>query len=101
MNVLKNIFIVLLIGGVVLLPGCGGDGPGDPGQSNNGDSQEQARVLGLMKSGTWKLQTLTVDGVDQSASFPNMTLTFTDAGFTSTNGKDVWPAAGTWSFAPG
>jgi hypothetical protein len=95
MNKIKNIILLLLVGGVMLFPGCKGGGD-DPGP--NGGSDEKSRVSGLMKSGTWKLKSLAVDGVDQSSSFPNMTLTFSDATYASTNGKDVWPASGTWAF---
>jgi hypothetical protein len=94
MNKIKNIVLILLVGSVMLFPGCGGDKDPDP----SGGDDEQTRVLGLLKSGTWKLKSLTVDGVDQTASFPNMTLKFTDTNYSSVNGKDVWPASGTWSF---
>ena len=99
MNKVKIIGLLLLLGSVVLFPGCGG-GSDDPGPNNNNDS-EQARVLALMKSGTWKLTNLKVDGADHTSSFQGMTLNFTDAGYTTTNGKEVWPSTGTWQFARG
>lgn len=101
MNKIKNILFVLLMCSVVLFPGCGGDPPDDPQPPGTAATEEQTRVQGLMKSSTWKLQTLTVDNVAQPSAFPNMTLTFTDAGFTASGGKDVWPNNGTWSFDKG
>lgn len=60
---------------------------------------ETARVEELLKSNTWKIQSVTVDGTDQTALFNNMTLTFTATAYTTTNGGLVWPASGTWAFA--
>ena len=51
-----------------------------------------------MKTGTWKIQSVPVDGTDQSELFKNFTLTFTDAGFATVNGTAVWPPSGTWKF---
>lgn len=59
---------------------------------------EADKVKAVLKSATWKVQTVTVDAVDQSTLFKNFTLTFSDDGFTASNGGVVWPATGTWSF---
>lgn len=52
----------------------------------------------LLKSGTWKIKTVTVDGADKLSLFTGMTLNFSATNFTSTNGAPVWPASGTWTF---
>jgi len=59
---------------------------------------DQDKVRALLVSGTWKLQSTTVDGVDQSGKFSGFTLKFTATSFTSTNGNPVWPSSGTWAF---
>jgi hypothetical protein len=59
---------------------------------------EADRVKDILKSGTWKVQTVSVDNTDQTLLYKNLTLTFTDANYTSTNGANVWPASGGWSF---
>lgn len=74
---------------LVVLANCGGD---DPAQS------EIDRVKGILNSGTWKVQTVSVDDIDQTALYENLTLTFTDTNYTTTNGANVWPASGGWSF---
>ena len=51
----------------------------------------------LLKSGAWKIKTVTVDGADKLSLFTGMTLSFSATNFTSTNGVPVWPASGTWT----
>jgi len=52
----------------------------------------------MLMSGTWKIQSVTVDGVDKTSVYHDLTLSFTASGFTSTHGGPVWPATGTWTF---
>jgi hypothetical protein len=82
--------ILLIVLGLVLQH-CGGSDPAPP-------ATEAQRVTALMKTGAWKIQAATVDGASQTALFTGLTLTFSDTGFTSTNGEPVWPASGTWAF---
>lgn len=58
---------------------------------------ETDRVKEILKA-SWKVQTVSVDAVDQTTLYKNLTLSFTDAGYSTTNGANVWPASGTWSF---
>jgi hypothetical protein len=51
-----------------------------------------------LRANTWRINTVTVDGVDQTSLFSGMTLSFTATNYTTTNGKVVWPASGMWSF---
>ncbi len=39
-----------------------------------------------------------VDDVDHTVLYENLTLTFTDTHYTTTNGANVWPASGEWNF---
>jgi hypothetical protein len=55
-------------------------------------------VVKLLTSGSWKIQRVTVDGVDASSRFAGLALSFTESGFTATSGNVVWPATGTWAF---
>ncbi len=47
----------------------------------------------------WKMQSVLVDDLDKTSIYTGLTAQFTPATFTTTNGKAVWPANGTWSFA--
>lgn len=68
--------------------------------SKKSDPQpETDRVKELLKANTWKIQTVTVDNVDKTSVYAGLTLSFTDATYTTTNGGPVWPASGTWQFA--
>jgi hypothetical protein len=54
-------------------------------------------VTDQLKSGSWSVNNVTIDGVS-SSTFAGMTLSFTATAYTSTNASPVWPASGTWSF---
>jgi hypothetical protein len=60
---------------------------------------EQQRVRKFLTTGTWKFESLAIDGQRENDLYPNLTIKFTDTGFTSTNGSPVWPASGTWQFS--
>lgn len=59
---------------------------------------ESERVTSLMKSRTWRIQSVKIDGISD-ASFNGMTLSFTTATYSTTNGGVVWPAIGAWTFS--
>ena len=65
-----------------------------------GDSSPSATEItaNQLKANTWRISSVMVDATDQTALFTNMTLSFTASEYTTTNGKAVWPASGTWSF---
>ena len=52
-------------------------------------------------TGTWHVSTVTVDGVDATDLFQNMTVTFSKTDVTASNGGVVWPALETWTFFEG
>lgn len=87
MKIVLNSLLVLAVA-ICTLPGCKPDPPEVP---------KKDVVTNQLKSGIWKINTVTVDGV-ASTLFDGMTLAFTATGFTSTNATPVWPASGTWSF---
>jgi hypothetical protein len=78
-----------MLGSAVLLVNCKHKDP-EP-------SQEEI-VKSQLTSSTWTLQSVTVDGVDQTSVYQGLTLKFTETTYTTTKGGLVWPASGTWSF---
>ncbi len=87
----KVMGLILLVG---VLNACGGDdGPTTPTPTPADVAREQ------MTSGLWTMQSVTVDGTNQTSVYAGMTLTFTATSYTTTNGLPVWPASGTWSFS--
>jgi hypothetical protein len=53
----------------------------------------------LLTGGIWRVNSVTVDGVNKNDLFANFVLAFTETGFTASNGDPVWPASGSWVFA--
>jgi hypothetical protein len=92
--IFRSLLSLIFVGcALIALQSCG---KSDPAPSQT----EAQRVTALLTASTWKIQTVTVDGVNQNALFPNFTLTFTGSNYTSTNGGVVWPSLG-WAFAGG
>jgi hypothetical protein len=81
--------ITIIFCGLLVLQSCGSKGS-DPSPAD--------QMKTILTSGTWNLQAVSVDGVDQSSVYTGLTLRFNDNSFTSTNGRVVWPASGTWQF---
>lgn len=52
-----------------------------------------------LTSKTWTVNTVIVNGLDQTSKFTGFSISFTNTGFTTTNGNVVWPSSGTWAFA--
>jgi hypothetical protein len=70
----------------LLISACGG-----------GDKEsEKDRTNRLLKSTTWNVSRVTIDGVDKTSDYTGMTLKISDGTYTSTNGGPVWPASGVW-----
>jgi hypothetical protein len=78
----------LAIGALISISSCGGKKTVKPD------------VAGLLKSGTWKVGTVTVNGANQISLFTGLTVTFAASSFNSANGDPVWPATGTWTLNP-
>jgi hypothetical protein len=62
------------------------------------DEKDSPNAQALLTSGTWKVNTVTVDGVNKNDLYTNLTVSFTATGFTAVHGEPVWPASGTWTF---
>lgn len=87
-TIVTSSLIVWVLMGLVTLVGCKKDDP----------KPETERIKELLRTNTWRIQSVTVDGTDQSTLFTGLTLTFTDTNYSTTNGGVVWPASGSWSF---
>lgn len=77
---------------LVQLAACGGGGDPAPTPS------AQVGVKAKLTSGKWNMQTAQVEGVDKTATYSGLSVTFSASGYTTTNGKGLWPASGGWSF---
>jgi hypothetical protein len=63
--------------------------------------EEKTRQLLIGNGSTgkvWRVQSVTIDGVDNATLFSNMTIQFSETSFTVANGGVVWPSTSTWSF---
>src|SRR6188768_2983290 len=66
-------------------------------KANEGPSVQEVNKV-LLASGTWKINNVKVDGVDQTSQFSGMTLQFQAGSYTTVNGEPVWPTSGSWTF---
>jgi hypothetical protein len=85
-TILKLKILVVLLG-ITLLPGCGGNDP----------SASEVMLKKLMAH-PWELSNALVDGTDETTLYQGLVITFTKTGFTASNGGPIWPASGTWEF---
>jgi hypothetical protein len=86
-TIIKKAFFVVII---FLVSTCGK-------QSQTDAEKNTAALIG--SGASWSMSTVTVGGVDQTSTYSGMTLKFAATTYTTTNGRIVWPAAGSWSFA--
>jgi hypothetical protein len=67
-------------------------------RDNDPVPSQQELVTQKLTASPWVLQSVTVDGFDQTGTYSGMTLSFTSTGFTSVNGRGVWPDTGSWTW---
>jgi hypothetical protein len=86
--------VVLCLNGLFLvqLSSCANKGE-DPGPS----VQDEVKAK-LTTPAKWNLLSVQVDGSDKTSVYAGLTISFTPTGYTTTNGRSLWPASGTWSF---
>ncbi len=98
MKAFRILVTVLALGVVMSYSGCKKSSTSEPTQ------QKQLALL----TQTWKISTVSLGGVDQTASWKGFTLTISGT-YTSTTGTynytcasrpalSPWPASGTWTF---
>ena len=93
----KIIFACYLIAGVLAfqLQSCGSKGDPTPKET---DAQKNEKILTSSVTSGWSVQSVMVDGVDDTSIYSKLKLSFTEGSFTATNGDPIWPASGTWKF---
>lgn len=88
-----NLWKCLTLALSLSLVACGGgDEDEDPGPTKKDE------VTIVLLSGIWKVSNVTVNGVDKTEVYEGMTLKFSSSNYTTTTGRPVWPASGTWAF---
>ncbi len=87
-KIFSSIFYFAIFFGLGSLNSCssGGDDPTPASDS-----------FALLQSGKWKMQSVSIDGINNTTLFKGMTLTFNASSFAATNGEPVWPSTGTWT----
>ncbi|MEK6780419.1 MAG: hypothetical protein AABY93_01855 [Bacteroidota bacterium] len=93
-KIVTAFMLITILATLIHLSGCGG-GSSDPTPT---PITKQEEVSAKLTSATWKMQTVTVDGIDKTSVYQDLSLKFSATSFTSANGGAVWPASGTWTF---
>ena len=95
MKSIKNTYSILattlVIGTLLLISSCGGDPPAP--------QETEVEKATKLLTGTWTVQSVTVDGTDRTSVYKDVRITFSGTSLTATNGGQVWPATTTWRFA--
>jgi hypothetical protein len=89
------LLLVLVIVLISFLSCGGGDGETEP------TAQDEAFEI---LAGRWSLPSsggIVVDGTDRSLNYPGFSLSFTNGGYTTNSGGDLFSATGTWEWADG
>lgn len=73
---------------ILAITGCGSDD----------DPAETDRVKKLLTKSSWSIERVTVDGVDKTPSFTELTLQFADTHYTTTHGGVLWSGSDSWKF---
>ena len=91
-NTMKFIFVplalLLLLNLSIVLASCG----------SHSAPTEADKTRGLLNSGAWKVDYVTVDGTDQTDVYKNFTISFSGNTYSTTNGGGAWSVNGTWQF---
>jgi hypothetical protein len=93
-TIIRSIIAIAFLVACSQFMSCGSGGGDDPAPEKTAAELTTAKLT----AGQWKVGSVTVDGVDQSALFKSFNITFTATSFSTTNGGVVWPASSTWSF---
>ena len=86
--------IVAVIAGLALatFSNCDSPTPTPP----ETDAVKNTKILST--GGTWSVQSVTVNGVDQTSVYKDLKITFTSSTFTAVNGGATWPSFASWNF---
>jgi hypothetical protein len=90
-TIITSVASIAAISFILLIQSCGKSSSNDPSPSD--------QMKAILISGKWNLQTVQVDGVDKTTTYSGLTLNFTATNYSTTNGRVIWPATGTWQFS--
>ena len=101
---IKNLYFLALIAAVITFSHCGGGD--EPGPDQKTAAEEQLERI----SASYNLVSVSQDGTDVTGDYTGFTLTMSgsltaneenvNGTYSSTNGGQVFPASGSWAFAP-
>ena len=101
---IKYLYFLALMAAVITFSHCGGGD--DPEPDEPSAAEEQLNKL----SGSWDLVSVSQDGTEVTDDYTGFTLTMggslnsaednVNGTYSSTNGGQVFPASGSWAFAP-
>lgn len=94
LNLIRSIITIAFLVACSQFMSCSSGGGDDPAPEKTAAELTTAKLT----ASPWKVGSVTVDGVDQSALFKSFNITFTATSFSTTNGGVVWPASSNWSF---
>ena len=87
-TILRTSLSAMILASILFIVACD--------SSTGPTAKEEATTL--LTSSAWKMQSVSVDGTDQSTVYAGLAITFTATGFSTTKGGPVWPATGSWTF---
>ena len=93
-TIIRSVIAIAFLVACAQFMSCGSGGGDDPAPEKTAAELTTAKLT----ASQWKVGSVTVDGVDQSALFKSFNITFTATSFSTTNGGVVWPASSNWSF---
>ncbi len=83
------IAMIMVLALPLIFAACDGGGEGP-------SAQEMA--LKILKSKTWQISSVKVDGLDHTQDFSGLTISFTDNSIKTSNGGALWQSEDTWQF---
>jgi len=95
MKSLNFILSLVCVVGLTFYSSCGSD------DSGGGPDLTNQEITTALLTGTWDISnsgSITRDNVNVTTDFSSFVLTFTDGGFTSTGGGDLWASTGSWAY---
>ena len=62
------------------------------------DPSPKETTRNLLINGTWKINSVKVDGVDKTSLFTGMIITFNEHDYNAVNGGPIWGTSQSWAF---
>ncbi|GAB1444661.1 hypothetical protein MASR2M41_02800 [Flammeovirgaceae bacterium] len=87
-TIIKQVFVYICLMGMLTLTSCKNE--------NTLSAQEEALIK--LTAAPWADVIVTVDGIDYSDLYKDLSIAFTESAYSTTGGAPVWAASGTWKF---